>query len=126
MLNGMQDLRAPTMVARMSARDLQSRLAKELSLMDALDLLKSDHHRVRDLFNEIKRTEGGQRKRLLFEDIRHELTVHSYVEETVFYPSFRKFPQFSELLAESFSEHAQVKSLLDEISRIAAHGPEFD
>jgi len=57
---------------------------KEIKLMDALELLKQDHQKVKGLFKE---TEGAEnsRKKQLFNQIDTELEIHAHIEETVFY-----------------------------------------
>lgn len=94
--------------------------------MDALDLLKTDHDRVNSLYGQFKNESGRQQKALLFENIRNDLEAHALVEEQVFYPSFRNYPEIKERIDHSFEEHAQVKTMLREISALADGSPEFD
>jgi hemerythrin superfamily protein len=55
--------------------------------MDVLELLKNDHQRVSDLFYEAETSGSWKKKRVIFESIRMELELHSFAEETVFYPT---------------------------------------
>ncbi len=48
-------------------------------------------------------------------NIYEELETHTHVEETVIYPSFRNFPEFSDLLKSSYEEHARVRKLLNSV-----------
>ena len=61
---------------------------------NALTLLKADHDKVKELLKKANKTtkkEAAQRKKL-FHDIKHELKVHTKLEETLFYPKLKDFP----------------------------------
>jgi hemerythrin superfamily protein len=84
--------------------------------MDALDLLKSDHDRVRSIYEQIKAvTEPGERTGLLAQ-LRDELLKHARIEETVFYPAFKNYPEFQGLLADSYEDHRTIKNQLRQLS----------
>jgi len=93
--------------------------------MDALELLKVDHQRVSDLFREAESSDSLKKKRVIFNSIQSELDLHTYIEETVFYPTFRKYPDFENLLSESYAEHAQVKELVSRIQALPAESSEL-
>ena len=88
--------------------------------MDAITLLKEDHKKVKALFEEV---EGlGDRatteRKDLFQKIDRELTLHSKVEETLFYPEFRKRAENSEEreeVLEAYEEHGMVKVMIGEL-----------
>lgn len=86
--------------------------------MDALELLKSDHDRLKGLFDEARASESEKKQRAIFNSIRSELELHSMIEETVFYPTFRKYGEFNEIVERSFREHQEVKALINEIARL--------
>jgi hemerythrin superfamily protein len=88
--------------------------------MDALDLLISDHNRVKGLFEQFRTTNGKQGQKTIFENIRSELEAHAQMEETVFYPTFRKFDDFDDILEESLKEHQKMKNLLEECQQAVA------
>ena len=94
--------------------------------MDALDLLKADHQRVNSLFEQFQSENGRQQKRALFEAIRNDLEAHTSVEESVFYPAFKNYPDFQNLIAASYEEHDEVKSLLTEIEQLGTGSLELD
>jgi hemerythrin superfamily protein len=98
---------------------------KEIS-MDVLELIKIDHRRISDLFVDIKGESGRQQRLLLFQNIRHDLELHTYAEENVFYPAFRNYPAFQGLLKEFYSDHADVKKMLKEISEMGVDTVEFE
>ncbi len=86
--------------------------------MDAIDVLMSDHQRVRSLFDQFRSESGQQQKNLLFENIRTDLELHTLAEETVFYPAIAKFEGFKEIVDRSFKDHSEVKQTISEISSI--------
>jgi iron-sulfur cluster repair protein YtfE (RIC family) len=86
--------------------------------MDALDLLKSDHERVKALYGQFKNSSGRQQQILLFDNIRNELEAHTAMEETVFYPAVGKYPEISGMIEHSYKEHQEVKTLLNEINTL--------
>lgn len=88
--------------------------------MDALKVLKQDHQKVKTLFGEVESLgdrANAQRKKL-FQQIDEELTVHSQIEEKIFYPEFRRHAQDSEEkeeVLEAYEEHNIVKNLIHEL-----------
>lgn len=60
--------------------------------MNAIELLKADHEKVRGLFEQLcdttKRAEKTRTQ--LLEQIRLELDVHTQIEEEIFYPAFKE------------------------------------
>lgn len=92
-------------------------------LVDALKLLKEDHKKVKMLFGEVE--ELGERassaRKKLFQKIDEELTVHSKIEETIFYPEFRRRAEDSEErdeVLEAYEEHSIVKTLIGELENL--------
>jgi iron-sulfur cluster repair protein YtfE (RIC family) len=93
--------------------------------MDALKLLKQDHQKVKGLFKE---TAGAEnlRKKQLFAQIDTELEIHAHIEETVFYPAIEKHEELKDMVAEARDEHAEVKTLLQEIEQLGSDVEGFD
>ena len=58
--------------------------------MDALELLKTDHKTVKELFKKAEGSENKKQQLQLFEKIKTELETHTHIEETVFYPAVKK------------------------------------
>ncbi len=89
--------------------------------MDAIDLLKADHARVKALFKEANalsdRAHAARSK--LFQEIARELTLHTQVEEQIFYPALKArtkaaTPERDEVL-EAYEEHAGAKELIRKV-----------
>jgi hemerythrin superfamily protein len=82
--------------------------------MDAMALLKEDHRKVEKLFKEFESAKGDGRKERLAREICLELTVHTAVEEEIFYPACEGTVD-EQLLKESHVEHDAAKLLIAEI-----------
>lgn len=83
--------------------------------MDAFQLLKADHQKVAQLFDQLE-SASGKAKLQVFEQIRTELELHTLIEEMYFYPALEKPKQTHELTLEAYEEHNVVKNLLQELS----------
>jgi hemerythrin superfamily protein len=86
---------------------------------DALDLLKADHHRVMGLFREFDDLKGiddeDGRKGELVDEICHELTMHTMIEEEIFYPILRSVIDDDDLMDEADVEHAGARELISQL-----------
>jgi hypothetical protein len=87
---------------------------------DAIALLKADHRKVEELFAAFENAKGDGRKRKLAEQICMELTVHTRIEEEIFYPACEGSVE-EDLLNEAYVEHDSAKVLIAEIE---AGGPD--
>jgi hypothetical protein len=81
---------------------------------DAIALLKEDHRKVEDLFEQFEKAKGEGRKEKLALEICKELTIHTIIEEEIFYPAIEGKVE-EDLLKESFVEHDAAKVLIAEI-----------
>jgi hypothetical protein len=81
---------------------------------DAVALLKADHRKVEGLFASFEAAKGAGRKRALAEQICMELTIHTQIEEDVFYPACEGAVDEA-LLREAYVEHDGAKVLIAEI-----------
>ena len=93
--------------------------------MDALELLKQDHQKVKKLFEQAEESEGEEQQDL-FEQIKTELETHTRIEETVFYPAMQKHEELKDMVLESLEEHKQIKTLLREIENLASDSEKFE
>ena len=83
-------------------------------ILDAVALLKADHRKVEGLFAQFEAAKGDGRKRSLAEQICMELTVHTKIEEDIFYPACEGKVE-EDLLKEAYVEHDGAKVLIAEI-----------
>lgn len=83
--------------------------------MDAFELLKADHKKVAQLFDQLEAASGKARLDV-FKKIKSELELHAHIEETIFYPVLEKPEETHDLTLEAYEEHKVVKSLLAELA----------
>jgi hemerythrin-like domain-containing protein len=88
--------------------------------MDAIQLLKADHDKVKKLLTELESTtERAIKTRTeLFETIRTELTVHEVIEEEIFYPALKEHPKAKDIVLEGYEEHHVVDTLMGELEAL--------
>ena len=81
---------------------------------DAIALLKEDHRKVEALFEAFDKARKADRKSALAREICAELTVHTMIEEEIFYPACKDAVE-EDLLNEAYVEHDGAKVLIAEI-----------
>ena len=99
-------------------------MAKEQNL-DAIALLKADHRKVEGLFEKFSAAKGADRKQKLAQEICTELTVHTMVEEEIFYPACRGQIE-DDIVEEALVEHDGAKVLIAEIEASDPGAEYFD
>ena len=91
---------------------------------DAIALLRADHAKVTELFSRFEKARDDAKKQSLAAEICNELTIHTKIEEEIFYPTVRGvLTRDTDLLDEADVEHASAKEL---IAQIEAGGPDDD
>lgn len=89
---------------------------------DAIALLKADHRKVEELFEKFESAKGDGAKRRIALQICTELTVHTAIEEEIFYLACEgKIDE--DLIKEAYVEHDGAKVLMAEIEN---GGPDDD
>jgi hemerythrin superfamily protein len=86
----------------------------ESKLQDAIALLKEDHRKVEKLFKDFESAKGDGRKEKLARQICLELSIHTKIEEEIFYPACDGKIE-EDMLKEAFVEHDSAKLLIAEI-----------
>ncbi|MES3000947.1 MAG: hemerythrin domain-containing protein [Pseudomonadota bacterium] len=83
---------------------------------DAIALLEADHQRMEGLFREFRSAGGDPEAKLhMAQIICMELTLHSMVEEEIFYPAFAHATGDEQLIERARKEHQHVKDLIDKV-----------
>ena len=82
---------------------------------DAVALLKADHKQVKTWFAEFEATKSAKRKQKLATSICDALTVHTEIEEEIFYPAFLAATRDKDMHHEAIIEHDGAKNLIAEI-----------
>ncbi|HUP87488.1 MAG TPA: hemerythrin domain-containing protein [Acidimicrobiales bacterium] len=90
--------------------------------MDVLELLTSDHNRVRGLFTRFKSAKESDdlgEMATLATMILTELEVHTTIEEEIFYPEVQGLSdEVKDTIAEGFEEHHSAKAVMEEIAAL--------
>ena len=94
---------------------------------NAIEMLLSDHQKVKDLFQQYQQADAGQ-KETLARQILQEIEVHSRLEEEIFYPAVqtKADQQGQERVSHSFEEHRQVNSLIQELRALTPGAAPFE
>lgn len=98
---------------------------------DACDLLDADHKAVKKMFTEYEelteaRGNTREKRRALAERICRELTVHTQIEEEIFYPGIRKGVGDEMMMNEATVEHMSAKELIAQIQGMEPGDPLYD
>src|SRR5689334_596685 len=93
--------------------------------MDAFNLLKADHRKVADLFEQLE-SANGKKKLDVFAQIKTELDLHAHIEEKIFYPALEEASATHDIVLEAYEEHKQVKTLLSQLSRSKTANDEWE
>jgi len=94
---------------------------------EAIAMLIEDHQKVQKLFKTFERTEDQEQQQQLATQICNELTVHTQLEEQVFYPAAREALDEEEidLVEEATVEHQVAKELVEKIKQSRPHDEEY-
>jgi hemerythrin superfamily protein len=106
-----------------SKRSSSSSRAKSL---DAIALLKADHRQVEQWFSQFEKTNSANKKQQLAANICAALTVHTSIEEEIFYPAFLRATGDQDMHHEAIVEHAGAKTLIAQIQDMSPSDDYFD
>jgi hypothetical protein len=95
-------------------------------MADALQLLRQDHNKVKDLFQRFEKTEDRSQKKKIADEAIMELEVHAQIEEEIFYPSLKKQLGDVDLLHEAEEEHHVAEMLMEELKTMRLNDKSFD
>ncbi len=88
--------------------------AAKAKITDAISLLKADHRKVEGLFERYEKSKNRTVKAKLAREICLELSVHTTIEEELFYPAIKSTVE-DEIYHEAYVEHDGAKVLIAEI-----------
>jgi hemerythrin superfamily protein len=98
--------------------------------MSAIDMLKADHQKVKKLFRDYEAAgdRAYQKKKGIAEEVFTEVTVHSTLEEELFYPAVKEQTDADgkDLVAESLEEHHVVAILIEELKALDPKDERYD
>jgi hemerythrin superfamily protein len=84
---------------------------------DAIAMLEADHKKVKALFEQFDALSDRSvvNKKKIADQICNELTIHTQLEEDIFYPAVRGPIRDGDLMDEAIVEHASAKELIAQI-----------
>ena len=87
---------------------------------DAINLLITDHKEVKALFKEFEglSDRANVSKKRIADKICEALTIHTTIEEEIFYPAVRAALDEGDLMDEALVEHASAKELIAQIQNM--------
>jgi hemerythrin superfamily protein len=109
-----------------TAKKARSRAAGAAKPQDAIAMLKADHRKVSALFADFEKARAASRKKSLVAQICQELTVHTTLEEEIFYPAVKAALKDHELVPEANVEHGSVKDLIAQVEGVEPDGEMYD
>ncbi len=92
---------------------------------DAVVILKKDHAKVKDLFDQFEETEQRAQKIRIAAMVIKELKAHAAVEEEIFYPTVRATVG-DKIMNEALEEHHVAKMLIAELEKMTGVEDQFD
>lgn len=96
-----------------------------------MELLRADHQAVQKMFKQFKKlcrssSASDSEKEKLAQQICSELTIHTQIEEEIFYPAVREAIDEHFLLEEAEVEHNSAKELIRQIGEMDAGDELFE
>ena len=110
----------------MAGKSRRSATTSKTSKPDAVALLKADHRQVEGWFAQFEKASSASKKQQLVANICAALTVHTSIEEEIFYPAFIEATGDKDMHHEAIVEHAGAKKLIAEIQGMSAGDDYFD
>lgn len=95
--------------------------------MNALDMLREDHKKVKGIFEQFENTEDPQQKKQLCQECIAELKIHTKLEEELIYPVMKEEgEELKELINEANEEHHVVDLIIAELEGMDPEEENFD
>ncbi len=92
-----------------------------------LQLLREDHNRVKNLFQDFDAAEDTKTKQKIVETASMELMAHTQLEEEMFYPNLgREGKEAVRLIDVAEEEHHVAKFLISELADMNPNTPRYD
>lgn len=95
------------------------------SHLNAVNILKHDHEKVKNLFRKFKLTDDQQEKRKIVSRVIRDLKIHATLEEEIFYPAVRR-EVGKKVMTEADEEHHVAKVLIAELEEMDGSEEHFD
>ena len=90
------------------------------------DLLKKDHAKVKDMFDQFEQAKDSRTKARLIQETLRELDVHATVEERLIYPAIREEIDAEDIMDEALEEHHVAHVLINELKRMTPSDERYE
>ena len=100
-------------------------MAKGNEKLNALELLKQDHAKVKQSFKEFEKMDHEDEATMqeMVRAVCAELKAHATIEEEIFYPAVRAAIEDEDLMNEAQVEHAAAKDLIAQLEGMNPDDP---
>lgn len=88
--------------------------------MDPIKILMDDHRKFEELFARFEATEDAKQKGQIGDEIVNALTIHTKVEEELFYPPLHKTDELRDIINESIKEHDVAEMLIADSKKLSS------
>lgn len=92
---------------------------------NAIEMLREDHRKVQQLFQEFDQSEDAASKRQIAQTAIQELEMHAALEEEIFYPAAMEQLDEPDLINEAQEEHHVVRLLANELKKLRGNEERF-
>lgn len=94
---------------------------------DALQMLRDDHMKVKELFRRFEQTEDSRTKGEIVGEALKALTIHAELEEEIFYPAMRREAGIEDdTMDEADEEHHVARVLIAELQKMRPTSSHYD
>jgi len=94
---------------------------------NAITLLKEDHRKVKDLFDQFEDASSASQKHKIAKEAIQELKIHAAIEEEIFYPTVRQNIEDEEnIMNEAQEEHHVAKVLIAELDALESFDETYE
>lgn len=85
--------------------------------VNAVELLREDHRKVQELFEQFESADNRSRPRIV-EQALTELEIHAKLEEGLIYPAIREIVEEEDMMDEALEEHHAAELLIKELRKM--------
>jgi hemerythrin-like domain-containing protein len=97
--------------------------------MNAIELLKQDHKEAMGMMEQIENNSEGtasdRSNMQMFNQLKQALTLHTKMEEQIFYPALRDHDETADMIEEAYEEHKGVDEILARMSGMSPSNSDF-
>jgi hemerythrin-like domain-containing protein len=89
--------------------------------MNAIDLLISEHNKVRDILKKIAEdSKSFDEKKNSFKTLRHDLLRHEKMEQTIWYPHFKDSDKLDKTVKHLIKEEKEAHQEIQDLNQIGS------